>query len=566
MRNERTLLPSRQVNSCLSLLKDDLRLSDGDWYSSAVAQCATQQINPRTPLRPTVGLSLHSNFQDVSIARAQLMSGRPSLSISQPRLPVGLSSRPDYQRVPVSQLIHGPSPLSAAQAGPEHRTQVKFEPSVLSETQGSLDHPAVPSIMHSSPPVGHNYLVINASNNWVKPTPGAADDQTTPHGDQIYWSLENLPEVLYVLRPRTDYRKSRHRVYKTTNALTGKQINDFAVLPCQISSCVEGWRLEAWMRLDRRIAQQDIIDRVNPKYKLTAEEIESRRENFRNAFHVANWNMQKSIWEIDRIVKAIGVDTRKNTTRGLTPGLIDPSKGEAGGRIPIPGENIIHMEQARMNPEYASSCSGEVYNGRHPDPLHTSQADFRTESSSREIETDQRISQQDLNTNVRATASPQSKTIDSTHGDFEYPDVDGLACCLEPPTRLLHDAEDTVGRRMSLQRFLRKNNMSYEDWLLRDYDAVERDTLKRGRNKGLESQEPANIIASSKRRRVDNVDIEVSVTKSSTRKRRRGEDMDLDESTAGDGASTKRRGTERSNTGKSTKSSSDDFWATVLKG
>lgn len=167
---------------------------------------------------------------------------------------------------------------------------------------------------------------------------------------------------------------------------------------------------------------------------------------------------------------------------------------------------------------------------------------------------------------MRATASPQSKPIDSTHGDFEYPDVDGLACCLEPPTRLLHDAEDTVGRRMSLQRFLRKNNMSYEDWLLRDYDAVERDTLKRGRNKGLESQEPANIIASSKRRRVDNVDIEVSVTKSSTRKRRRGEDMDLDESTAGDGASTKRRGTERSNTGKSTKSSSDDFWATVLKG
>ncbi|EAW24076.1 uncharacterized protein NFIA_036480 [Aspergillus fischeri NRRL 181] len=456
----------------------------------------------------------------------------------------------NYQRVPVSQLIHGPSPLSATQAAPEHRPQVKFEPSGLSETQGSLVHPAVPSSIHSSPPVGHKYLVINANNNLMKPKPGAADDQTTPHGDQTYWNLENLPEVLYVLRPRTDYRKSRHRVYKTTNALTGKQINDFAVLPSQISSNVEGWRLEAWMRLDRRITQQDIIDRVNPKYKLTAEEIESRRENFRSAFHVANWNTQKSIWDIDRMLKAIGVDTQKNTTRGLTPGLIDPSKGEAGGRIPIPGENIIHMKQARMNLEYASSSSGEMYEGRRPGPLHTSQADFRTEPSS----------------NVRATASPQITTIDSTHADFEYPDVDGLAYCIEPSTRPFHDADDTVGRKMSLQRFLKKNNMSYEDWLLRDYDVVERDTLKRGRNEDLESQEPANVIASSKRRCVDNADIEASVTMSNSRKRSRGENMNLGESAAGDDTSTKRRSIERSNTGKSTKSPSDDFWATVLKG
>jgi hypothetical protein len=215
----------------------------------------------------------------------------------------------------------------------------------------------------------------------VKPEPAASDDQTTPHGDQTYWSLENLPDVLYVLRPRTGYRKSRHRVYKTTNAHTGKQINDFAVLPSQISSNVEGWRLEAWMRLDRRITQQDIIDRVNPKYKLTAEEIESRRENFRNTFHVANWNEQKSIWDIDRMLKAVGIDTQDNSTRGLTPGLIDPSKGEAGGRIPIPGENIIHMKQARMNLEYASSSSGEMYDGRRPGPLHTSQADLRMEPS-----------------------------------------------------------------------------------------------------------------------------------------------------------------------------------------
>ncbi|GFF87501.1 hypothetical protein IFM47457_07517 [Aspergillus lentulus] len=455
-----------------------------------------------------------------------------------------------YQGVPASQLIHGPSPLSATPSAPEHQPGAKFEPFVLCSTQGSLDQSAVPSSVRSSSPVEHKHLGINTNKNLVKTEPEPADDQTTPHGDQTYWSLENLPEVLYVLRPKTDYRKSRHRVYKTTSAITGKQINDFAVLPSQISSNVEGWRLEAWMRLDRRITQQDIIDRVNPKYKLTAEEIESRREDFRSAFHVANWNVQKSVWDIDRMLKAIGVDIQKNSTRGLTPGLIDPSKGEAGGRIPLPGENIIHMKQARMNIEPTSRCSGEMGEGCRLGPLHTSQADLRMEPSS----------------NARATSSSQNKTVDSTHADFEYPDVDSLTHCTEPSTQPFHDEDDTVGRKMSLQRFLKKNNMSYEDWLLRDYDAVDRDTLKRGRNKDLESQDPANITASSKRRRVHSPEIETSLTTDNNRKRRRGEDVNVDESAAGSDASTKRRSIERSNTGKSAKKSSDDFWATVLKG
>jgi hypothetical protein len=284
--------------------------------------------------------------------------------------------------VPVSQLIHGPSPLSATQAAPQPRHRAKFEPSVQSESKGSLDQHAASSSAVSSPLVEHKHLVENNNKNLAKPEPAGADDQTTPHGDQTYWSLENLPEVLYVLRPRTNYRKSRLRVYKTTNAITGKQINDFAVLPNQISSNVEGWRLEAWMRLDRRITEQDIIDRVNPKYKLTADEIETRRENFRRNFHVANWNVQKSVWDIDRMLRAAGIDTEKNSTRGLTPGLIDPSKGEAGGRIPIPGGNVIPMVmQTSMNLESASRSSDGMYEDRRPGPIQTSRADLRKKPS-----------------------------------------------------------------------------------------------------------------------------------------------------------------------------------------
>ncbi|KAF7119016.1 hypothetical protein CNMCM5793_008656 [Aspergillus hiratsukae] len=545
-------------------------LQPRDWYSSSAAQSATHQNNHLAPLRPTVGLSLYSNFHGVPAPQAQLAAGPPSVSLSQARLPVGLSPRPAFQRVPVSQLIHGPSPLSATQAAPQQPSRAKYEPYVQPATQKSLDQPGALSRGHFSPHVEHKHLVKNTKTNLVKPEPAGADDQTTPHGDQTYWSLENLPDVLYVLRPRTNYRKSRHRVYKTTNAITGKQINDFAVLPSQISSNVEGWRLEAWMRLDRRITEQDIIDRVNPKYKLTADEIETRREHFRNAFHVANWNVQKSIWDIDRMLRASGIDTQKNSTRGLTPGLIDPSKGEAGGRVPIPGDNVIPMAmQTSMNLESTSRSSGQVREPRRPGPLHASQADSRTEPTSRETEAEQ-IPQQEPgpNTNARATASPQIKTFDSTDADFEYPEVDSLAHCIEPPTKAFHDEDDTVGRTMTLQKFLKKNKMSYEDWLLRDYDAVDRDTLKRGRNEDLESQELANIsyiTASSKRRRVDKPDIGASVTMNDNRKRRRAEDMNVDESAAGDDDSTKRRHIEILKTGNTAKRSSNDFWATVLK-
>ncbi|KAE8150407.1 hypothetical protein BDV25DRAFT_139893 [Aspergillus avenaceus] len=162
------------------------------------------------------------------------------------------------------------------------------------------------------------------------------DDLTASHGGQDRWSLDNLPEILYMLRP--ECAKSRQRVRKTEYEVFGQRLNKLIVLPDRISSNVEGWRLEAWIRLDRRITTQDIIDRVNPKYRgrLSEEVIEWRRQTFRENFYVACWGAQKSVNEIHRRVVAVGIDPKLNTTRGLTPGLIDPSKGEAGGRIPIP--------------------------------------------------------------------------------------------------------------------------------------------------------------------------------------------------------------------------------------
>lgn len=179
------------------------------------------------------------------------------------------------------------------------------------------------------PSHGHNLLNGNAKRPEEDP-----EDTTTPHPNQLHWSIESLPSVLYVLRPGSQYVKSRARVRETNFKIFGKRVREFQVLPRQISSRVEGWRLEAWWRLDRRIEAQDILDRIDPKFGVTALDLEMRREEFRRAFHVANWKSQASINGIARLVQKKRINLGLNTTRGLTPGLIDPAKGEEGGRIP----------------------------------------------------------------------------------------------------------------------------------------------------------------------------------------------------------------------------------------
>ncbi|KAK1145783.1 hypothetical protein N8T08_004024 [Aspergillus melleus] len=164
------------------------------------------------------------------------------------------------------------------------------------------------------------------------------DDTTAPHPEQENWSITNLPDILYVLRPGTENLKSRRRVHKNIGPIFGKMLRNLPVLPTRISSQVEGWRLEAWMRLDRRVTPADIMDRVNPPFRvnMTEDDVGYRRRLFRETFHIALWGSQKSMNEVGRMVMGIGRDPKMNSTRGLTPGLIVPAEGESGGRIPLP--------------------------------------------------------------------------------------------------------------------------------------------------------------------------------------------------------------------------------------
>ncbi|PKY05458.1 hypothetical protein P168DRAFT_280390 [Aspergillus campestris IBT 28561] len=175
-----------------------------------------------------------------------------------------------------------------------------------------------------------------------------ARDVTSGHRDQDDWSLENLPDILYVLRPKPENAKSRRKVHMTDHMIFEKKVKNFYTLPPRISSQVEGFRLEAWFRLDRRIKPEDILDRVNPMFRhlISEEIIEGRRESFRLAYNVADWTSQRSINAVTRQVKREGFDVEQNTTRGVTPGLIDPAKGEAGGRVVFDPAAYQHQPSA----------------------------------------------------------------------------------------------------------------------------------------------------------------------------------------------------------------------------
>ncbi|KAE8369146.1 hypothetical protein BDV27DRAFT_153412 [Aspergillus caelatus] len=326
------------------------------------------------------------------------------------------------------------------------------------------------------------------------------DDMTAPHIDQDDWSLENLPDILYILKP--EHGKSRHVVRTAAHKVFGKHVNAFSVLPDQISSKVEGWRLEAWMRLDRRITGQDIIDRVNPRYRsrLTSVDIELRRKAFREKFHVACWGAQKTINNISRLAISIGIDPASNTTRGLTPGLIDPSKGEAGGRIPLPPRaayddisgSVSHQsysdsERSRLIKQSShhgqtpkvildkshrthQAKSAEILYHLHRDTKHL-QRKAVPNSDCFSI-TNSRLKRQSFHdvasTDYNATHKRRDRiSIQQNLSDFNsYPTtLRELASHRGPPARTFPTEADATERTMSLDEYLHGSRLTFWDYL-----------------------------------------------------------------------------------------------------
>jgi hypothetical protein len=124
----------------------------------------------------------------------------------------------------------------------------------------------------------------------------------------------------------------------------GSPVRDIPILPDRISPDPEGWLCEYWCRMDSRIQyKRDIEPRIRPdlrpKYPTR---FSHSRLRFRQDCYLLGWIVKRNnfVRERNEIIKAAteaGIDVEAtNSTRGLSWGFVDPTKGEAGGCIPVP--------------------------------------------------------------------------------------------------------------------------------------------------------------------------------------------------------------------------------------
>ena len=80
--------------------------------------------------------------------------------------------------------------------------------------------------------------------------------------------------------------------------------------------------------------------RIEGLNRPTEEVLRSRVSRPRPSYYMISWYSGPAAPSNLRIINALTPAQRtNNTTRGSTPGLIDPAQGEAGGRIPHPGNH-----------------------------------------------------------------------------------------------------------------------------------------------------------------------------------------------------------------------------------
>ncbi|KAL8796520.1 MAG: hypothetical protein Q9195_001194 [Heterodermia aff. obscurata] len=182
--------------------------------------------------------------------------------------------------------------------------------------------------------------------------------------------LMGLLKILYRLRPSNDWALFKSTgppqqrvdaqgqpVYEQwpTNAARPRPLLDFEILPDRIGSEEHWWRFEAWRRLDPRIRWCDISMRMETPYRISDVLLRSRVSRPRPRFNMLSWVQgPQGQTANDAIVRGLTpAQVQANTTRGSTPGLIDPALGRAGGRI------YLLDEDSQDDTDSASSVSGE---------------------------------------------------------------------------------------------------------------------------------------------------------------------------------------------------------------
>ncbi|KAI9882244.1 MAG: Glucose-responsive transcription factor [Watsoniomyces obsoletus] len=109
--------------------------------------------------------------------------------------------------------------------------------------------------------------VVEGEGYDVEPARGQhPEDFTSYIAEQRHWSAQNLPAILFM--ERGAYTPPTYNLEPRRDPSTGEIPLDnkgkplarlFRHVPERVSTNVEGWRLEAWVRLDPRLRYQDVV-------------------------------------------------------------------------------------------------------------------------------------------------------------------------------------------------------------------------------------------------------------------------------------------------------------------
>ena len=209
-------------------------------------------------------------------------------------------------------------------------------------------------IAQAAAAVGATYGNIISKNHKVsltlrhvdcEPSSGSTPlDVTAVHEDQLSWreDIEHRPVELLTFYPPTAGNVSRKAIEnlkydsKLLLDFRGKPIRDFPSLPSVISSMVEGWRIEAWMRSNSRMTMTDIVARIpvgsavaghgTPMPKFKSGTMRERARKFRNSAGLISWGPQGSDPNIERFMDEFRSPAQKASNQTIDRNLTKQEK------------------------------------------------------------------------------------------------------------------------------------------------------------------------------------------------------------------------------------------------
>lgn len=311
------------------------------------------------------------------------------------------------------------------------------------------------------------------------------EDMTSFHPGQAHLGWNHLPESMYTWAPRPqdgpgdDNENPPQKQDADGRPMFGKEqadaeneptfcpLEDWWFLPESISTAVEGWELENWMRLGRGRLEYDQIRlrmnlrRVRPTPN-TAQmrALRSREENSQACW----WNKTgKSDPKSDTILRAMskgdaavaqGIVTR-NSTRGFAPGLINPSQPRGPGNwIEFPAiaeyqHKKKELSHVRVLKEKEKGSDERFVNGT---PATTGR---KTRSGKSFNDHDTKASR-----DAHGKTTKEVRGTKKTKMDDNHVDSNGQG---NPQPNGIQIPADWGRRRQELKRIKNPNNFQYDD-------------------------------------------------------------------------------------------------------